>query len=298
MDLNEILVFIQVVKSGSFVGAARALQMPLSTVSHKIQGLEKRLGLTLIQRTTRKLHVTAPGQAYFRQCVEGIAAIESAENEMMLSQSEPSGILRITSFFEMASSLLPGIISSYSKLYPKVRVELIITDRTVDLISENFDLAVRVGELKDSGLIAKKIGASCFGLFASPKYLLKAPKLNHPRDLAEHPCLRFQSLGQEAWKLSGPSGVVVAPLKTNILMNNLTGLKTMAILGDGIVSLPTYFAKEELKEKKLVRVLPEWRSALVPIHFVYPGQKFLSPKVKSFISLAIGPLKDSFLEGY
>lgn len=294
MDLNEVFVFIHVVQNGSFSGAAKKLQMPVSTVSFKVSSLEKRLGLTLIQRTTRKLHVTPAGEAYYKKCVEGLSAIEAAEAEATSTQSEPSGLLRLTSFYELASSILPGIISEYTAKYPKVRVEMVITDRMVDLISENIDLAIRAGELKDSGLIAKKIGASCFGLYASPKYLKRAGHPSHPRELHQHQCLQFTALGIEEWKLVGPTGSFNAALRGRVIMNNLNGLKTMAVMGDGIANLPTYFAADEIREKKLVRVLPDWRSSLIPTHFVYPGHRYIAPKVKAFISIATDALKKSF----
>jgi DNA-binding transcriptional LysR family regulator len=295
MDLNEVLVFIKVVQSGSFSGAAKKLAMPVSTVSFKVSSLEKRLGLTLIQRTTRKLKITPVGDAYYKKCVEGLASIEAAEMEVASIQGEPSGLLRVTVFYELASSVLPVIISEFTKKYPKVRVEVLITDRIVDLISENVDLAIRAGELKDSGLIAKKIGASCFGLFASPKYIKAQGLPSHPRELHKHQCLQFTPIGIEEWRLVGPTGSFNAALKGRILMNTLSGLKTMALMGDGIANLPTYYVNNEVKEKKLIRVLPDWRSTLSPTHFVYPGQKFVSPSLTAFMSSAMAVLKESFI---
>src|SRR6185437_12712958 len=160
MDLNEISVFIQVVKTGSFTHAARKLGMPNSTVSSKVSSLEKRLGTTLIQRTTRKLSITAAGQAYFKRCLQGLEEIETAETEVMAIQSEPQGTLRVTAPIELGHGALCSILSKYSAKYPKVRTELLLTDREVDLISESFDLAIRAGDLEDSSLKAKKIGSS------------------------------------------------------------------------------------------------------------------------------------------
>jgi DNA-binding transcriptional LysR family regulator len=294
MDLNEVFVFINVVQSSSFSGAAKKLAMPVSTVSFKVSSLEKRLGLTLIQRTTRKLHITPAGQAYYNKCVEGLASIEEAEHEITATQDEPSGLLRLTSFYEVATTILPAVISKFTAKYPKARVELIITDRMVDLISESVDLAIRAGVLKDSSLMAKKIGSSCFGLFAAPSYLKSRGNLSHPRELIQHRCLQFTALGIDEWKLLGPSGAFNVPLKGRVIMNSLNGLKTMAAMGDGIANLPTYFAEDEIKAKSLVRVLPEWRSALSSMHFVYPGQKYVSPNVKAFMAIAMDALKNSF----
>jgi DNA-binding transcriptional LysR family regulator len=295
MDLNEVVVFIKVIQSGSFSGAAIKLGMPVSTVSFKVSSLEKRLGLTLIQRTTRKLHITPVGEVYYKKCVEGMASIEAAEIEVASTQSEPSGLLRLTTYNEVAGSILPGIISQYTERYPKVRIEVLVTDRVVDLISENVDLAIRAGELKDSGLIARKIGTSCFGMYSSPKYLKLHKAPTHPRELIQHQTLQFTPFGVEEWKLLGPTGAPInARLHGRVLMNDLIGLKSMALAGDGIALLPTYFVVNEVREKKLVRVLPDWHTRMSSAHFVYPSQKFVTPKLSAFIGLAMATLKKSF----
>lgn len=293
MDLNEISVFIKVVQLGSFSGAARSLEMPLSTVSHKVASLEKRLGLNLIQRTTRKLHITPVGLAYFKKCVEALSLLQGAEVEVTMVRGEPSGLLRITTFYELASSVLPELISAYTKKFPKVRIEVLVTDRVVDLISENVDLAIRAGDLKDSSLKVKKIGINSFGLFASPKYIKARGTPQHPRQLIDFDCLQFTPLGTKEWRLQGPNGEFSAPLQGRIVMNNLSALKKMAENGDGIGLLPIYFTAEEVRTKKLVRVLENWGAIPTPISFVYVGQKFTDPKISAFIDMAMEPLRKS-----
>lgn len=296
MDLNEISIFIKVVQVGSFSGAARNLNIPLSTVSHKVATLEKRLGLNLIQRTTRKLNITPVGMTYFKKCVEALSLLQGAEIEATMVRGEPSGQLRITTFYELASSVLPEVISAYTKKFPKVRIEVLVTDRVVDLISENVDLAIRAGDLKDSSLKVKKIGINSFGLFASPKYLKQNGIPQHPRELIDHECLPFTPLGSKEWRLKGPNGVFNAPIQGRILMNNLSGIKKMAENGDGIALLPIYFAGEAVKAKKLNRVLEDWAAIPTSISFVYVGQKFTDPKITSFIDLALDRLRTSFSE--
>jgi len=155
MDLNEIAVFIKVVQSESFTKAAQCLGMPKSTVSQKVSMLEKRLGVTLIQRTTRKLNITPLGKSFYSKCVAGLEEIKSAEMEIASVHSEPQGLLRITAPIDLGGNVLPPLISSYMASHPKVRVEVILTDRRVDLLSENIDLAIRAGELQDSSMIVK-----------------------------------------------------------------------------------------------------------------------------------------------
>ena len=199
IDLNEISVFVEVVKAGSFSQAAKKLKMPNSTVSHKVSSLEKRLGLTLLQRTTRKLNVTPAGQIYFKKCLNGFSEIELAEAEMASAQGEAQGLLRVTAPVELGGGILPEIISDFTAQFPKVTIELILTERRVDLLSESVDLAIRAGELKDSSLIAKKIGLAYFALFASPRYLKQKGTPTHPRELNQHKCLAFAPLGTDSW---------------------------------------------------------------------------------------------------
>ena len=294
MDFNEVAIYIQVVQEGSFSQAARKLGMPNSTVSAKVSNLEKRLGVTLIQRTTRKLNITPAGVAYFKRCIQGMEEIKAAEAEIANAQGEPLGLLRLTAPSELGSSILPSIISQYSKKYPKARVELLLTDRRVNLLSENVDLAIRAGELKDSSLIAKRVGTIYFAPFASPKYLKSKGTPVHPKELRHHSCLQFTPFGVDEWKMTGPKGSLNVAVPGKILINDMLALKKMAMSDDGITFLPTYFCYPEVQAGKLVRILPEWRSHLTPIHFVYPAQRFVTPKLSAFIALAADIVKKSF----
>lgn len=294
MDLNEIAIYIKVVQTGSFSEAAKKLGMPKSTVSSKISSLEKRLSTTLIQRTTRKLNITPAGEAYFKKCLSGLEEISAAESELSALSGEPSGLLRVTAPSGLGSSILPCVLSEYTRKYPKVSVEVILTDRRVDLLSENVDLAIRGGTLKDSTLIAKKIGSVYFAPFASPKYLKQGTPINHPRDLSKQRCLNFSPLGLGEWKLTSAKGSLDVPITSPVMINDLSVIKQMALMGDGVAYLPTYFCVDEVKIGKLVRLLPDWRSGLNPIHFVYPAQKFVTPKLSAFIAMSTAPLKESF----
>lgn len=294
MDFNEVAIFIKVVQEGSFSQAAKKLGMPNSTVSAKVSSLEKRLGITLIQRTTRKLNITPAGQSYFKRCMLGLEEIKAAESEIASIQGEPQGLLRITAPTELGGSILPSIVSDYTKKYPKARIEVILTDRRVDLLSENVDLAIRAGELKDSTLIAKRVGTVYFAPFASAKYLKQKGTPAHPRELKQHMCLQFTPVGVDEWKMTSSKGSLNVPVPGRVIMNDMTALKKMAIMDDGITFLPTYFCYAEVKNKQLIRILPEWRSNLTPVHFVYPAQRFVTPKLSAFISLAADAVKRSF----
>jgi DNA-binding transcriptional LysR family regulator len=296
MDLNEIAIFIRVVQTGSFTQAAQQLQMPKSTVSSKISALEKRLGVTLIQRTTRKLNVTSAGQAYFKRCVRGLEEIKGGEQELASIQGEPQGLLRVTAPADLGASVLPELVGAFIRKYPKVSIELLLTDRMVDLLAESVDLAVRGGVLEDSSLIARKLGSDYFAPFASPQYLKERGTPTHPRDFRQHECIQFTPMGTETWEMTNAKGTLQIPVPARIISSDLSMVKKLVVMGNGIALLPTFLCYEEVKAKKLVRILPEWKSGSAPLHFVYPAQRFVTPKLSAFIAMATDPLRKSLKE--
>lgn len=291
MNLNEIAIFVKVVETGSFTGAAKLLDMPKSTVSAKLSSLEKRLGVTLIRRTTRKLHITDAGEAYYKKCLQAISQIMEAEEIVSQSQSRPHGLLRVTAPIELGVALLPSVIEEFNKKYPDVNLEIILSDKTVDLVSEGIDIGIRTGNLKDSSLIAKKLGTIYFAPFASPKYLKKNPEIKKPHDLDHHCIIPFASIGSEEWQLIGPKEKQTVKLEKRMVINDLNLIKALAVSGMGIALIPTFLCYHEVKTGKLLRVLPNWRTELRPVHFVYPSQKFVAPKIKAFIEIATDILK-------
>lgn len=296
MDLNEIQVFVKVAQTGSFTQAAKQLQMPNSTVSARVSSLEKRLGVTLIQRTTRKLNLTPAGRSYYENCQKGLEQIVGAENEVTAGQGEPSGRLRITTPANVASTLMPDILTRFLQQYPKVELELILVDRRVDLVAEGVDLAIRAGELKDSSLIAKKLGVSYFATFASPAYLKKFGVPKEPKEISQFQCIQFVGMGREKWEFTNNKNRVSVAMKQKIVVDDLHMAKALAIAGNGIALLPTFVCGAEAKSGKLVRVLPDWLSNSHPVSLVYPAQKFVSAKLQAFISFATEPLKSRFAD--
>lgn len=292
MDLNEITIFVKVVEIGSFIGAAQQLQMPKSTVSAKISALEARLGATLIRRTTRRLFVTDAGQDYYQQCVQALAQIAAAEEQVGQKQSLPQGLLRITAPVELGVTILPYVIAEFHKQYPEVRLEIMLSDRTVDLVSEGMDLAIRAGELKDSSLLTKKLGSVYFAPFASPKYLKKAGTPKSPKDLSAHRCIQFTSFGASDWELSNAKSTQFITLNKQMLSNDLNLIKSMAVAGVGIALLPTFFCFADSEAGRLQRILPEWRTAIRPVQFVYPQQDFVPKKLAVFLSVATDLIRD------
>lgn len=283
MDLDGIAVFVKVVQAGSFSAAARLLGIPNTTVSAKVARLEKRLGVTLIQRTTRKLHVTPAGHAYFERCVRGLEEIDTAEAEVSLSASAPRGVLRLTAPGDVAHGLLPPIVSRFLERYPRTQVELIVANRVVDLLAEGVHLAIRAASLRDSSLVARKFMAYSGGLWASAAYLKKKGSPRTPAELAQHECIVFPRLSTQVLRLSDGAREVELPVERRLAVDDLETLRNFVVGGGGIGMLIDYLAREA----GLVRVLPKWNWSVGALSFVYPGQRFVPANVRAFIDTAL-----------
>src|SRR5579863_7008443 len=201
-DLNDIAVFVKVAQFESFSRAAHALGMPVSTVSRKVTALEERLGVTLLQRTTRKLSLTAQGRAYLNQCSEPLVHLFDAEQALTHSQKKPEGLLRISAPVIFGQETFYAFLSSFLKAHPLIQADLFITNLFLDLIAENIDVAIRFGELQDSSLIAQRIGKSVRYVVAAPEYLHGRPPPTRPEDLRNHQCVLLHARNNEAeWHL-------------------------------------------------------------------------------------------------
>jgi DNA-binding transcriptional LysR family regulator len=286
-DLDAIAVFVKVVEAGSFSGAARLLGSPKATVSARVARLEKRLGLRLIQRTTRKLRVTEAGEQYFRQCAEAIRTVELAEAALQSTAGKPSGLLRVTAPVDLGHTLLPRIVHAYAARHPQVAVELLVTNRVVDLVSEGIDLAIRPSQaLRDSSLIARRFFEMSANLWAAPRYLQRLGALEHPRDLQRAACLGF--LPRRSLLLTNGRSDVEVPITGRVRADDFETLKSLLLLGEGIAWLPDFLAEEAAAAGTLVPVLPQWRpKERGAFYFVYPGRQYGLPKVQAFIETAI-----------
>jgi len=282
MDLNEILVFARVVQAGSFTAAAAALGMPKSTVSRKVSDLEERLHSRLLQRTTRKLSLTDVGRTYYDYCARIVGEVEDAERAVSTLQETPRGLLRVTAPINVA--FLGPIVSDYLKRYPEVRLDLFCTGRTVDLVEERFDLGIRGGALADSTLIARRLGSAKWLLVATPGYLQRRGRPRSPDDLRKHDCLLFGA-GPDSGGLrleNGDRSVQVA-LSPRLTVTDIDVVYAVATAGLGIAVLPAFRCVEDLRARRLTRVLADWNVPSTSLHVVYPSTRHISPKVKSFI---------------
>lgn len=282
MDLNELLIFAKVVQAGSFTAAAAALRMPKSTVSRKVSELEARVGAQLLQRTTRKLRLTEVGRAYFERCERVVAEAELAEELVTRMQASPHGLLRVTA--PLNFPVLGPLAAEFLARYPEVRLELVCTDRQVDLVAEGFDVAVRAGRLSDSTLIARRLGSIERVVVASPAYVEAHGAPRRPADLERHDCLVFGG-GREGnlWSLQSGSRSVTVPVRARMVVNDFDMLHAAALAGSGVTMLNAHTCAEDLAAGRLRRILPGWNSPGTPVHALYPGSRHLSPKVSAFV---------------
>jgi len=282
MDLNEMLVFTRVVQAGSFIAASARLGIPKSTVSRKVADLEKRLNARLLQRTTRKLSLTDVGRTYFDQCARIVSQIEDAERAVSSLQSTPRGPLRVT--VGPSSPWLRPIISEYLKRYPAVRIELVATPRTADLVEERFDVGIRAGTLPDSTLVARSLGRITWFLVATPAYLKKRGRPRAPVDLQKHDFLFFGAgLEGVGPRLENGGRAIQLTLSPRLSANEMDLLRAVVTAGLGIGALPAFYCVEDLRAHRLLRVLPDWNAPSTPVHAVYPSTRQISPKVKTFL---------------
>ncbi|HCM04470.1 MAG TPA: LysR family transcriptional regulator [Oceanospirillales bacterium] len=285
-DLNEMAIFVRVVESGSFTGAAKALGLPKSTVSRKITQLEERLGVRLIQRTTRSLSLTDTGTAYHAHCARILCEIEEANTAVTQMQNTPTGTLRITAPVLFGSTVLSGLIAEYMDLHPQVNIELVLSDQIIDLVQEGIDVAFRVGQLEDSSLIGRYLGDVKAMVCASPDYIAKFGKPNHPDEISDHQVL--SSSGWNQWALKGPEEQEInVNIKPRLKVNDLSSLYTLTLSGAGIAALPVLIAASAIKSKNLVPILCDWPFEAHPIHTLYASNRHLSAKVRSFVDFVI-----------
>lgn len=290
LDASAAVVFVSVVTAGSFTRAARALGMPSSTVSDKVSQLERRLGVTLLHRTTRKLNLTEVGREYFEQAEAGVSLLRSAAEQAAQAQRAPRGTLRLTAPSDIAYRVLAQAIAEYQEQCPDVRVETHLTNRYVDLITEGFDLAIRGGHLKDSGLVAKRLGSGHMILVASPEYVKRAKAPKSPAELSRHRCICFLS-GERAdpdptWRLRSHDGRTArVRLPSLVAADSFAMVIDLARIGQGVALVPESLARETLQRHELLRLLPDWATTEAPVHLVYPPQRQALPKVRAMIPL-------------
>jgi DNA-binding transcriptional LysR family regulator len=282
--LTGMAVFARVVEAGSFTAAAAQLGMSRSAVSKAIAGLEDRLGARLLNRTTRRLALTEVGHAFYQRSARIVAEAEDAELAVSSLQATPRGTLRVNAPVSFGTMHLAPALADFLRRYPELRVDIGLADRIVDLLEEGWDLAVRVGAMPDSSLIARRLADNHMVICAAPAYWRRRGRPREPRDLAHHACLTYAyQHNPNEWPFAGPDGRFTVRVEGPLMSNNGDLSRAAALAGLGVVALPCFLCGPDLAAGRLEPVLGAWMPPPTGIHAVYPHARHLSVKVRAFL---------------
>jgi DNA-binding transcriptional LysR family regulator len=295
MDLNRLALFVRVADTGSFTKAAAALGMRKSSVSRGVAKLEEEVGVRLLHRTTRKLTLTDAGRSYFervRQSIEGVDEATAAVREL---GHEPQGLVRVTAVPEFGNRGLADMIVRFLRRYPKISIELVLTSRSVDLVEEEIDIALRAGILRDSSLIARKILSTDMHLFAAPSYLLRRGKPKTLADLAAHDCVLYRpQAGKNVLQMTGPKGNESVEVTGPIGADEMSFNRNAVIAGAGIGLLPALSVAKQVERGEIVRVLPAYDVQGGALYVVSPASRHQLTRVKLLRDFLVANLASIF----
>jgi DNA-binding transcriptional LysR family regulator len=289
LDLNDIAMFVQVVRSGSFAEAARRLGMPPNTVSRRIQQLEAQLGTRLLQRSTRKLTLTSAGQDFHERCAGAVDGLFEAGQELTTGSGEPSGLVRVAAPADFFDFFQMEWVSEFLAVHPRVRFDFVLSDAKADLIAEQIDVAFRGGSLRDSGYVGRQIlDPRSVGMVASPAYLAARGLPHTLQDLLSHDCVIFaHPSGHATWRLDGPKGEEEVQVTGRFSGNTAQALRKAAVAGLGIALLPPVMARLDVQAGALVPVLPHYQPIGYGMNVLYPSRRHLPLAVSAFIGWVI-----------
>jgi len=286
-NLGDLLVFTRVVKEGSLAAAGRELGLSSAVMSKRIQRLEEGIGVRLINRSTRKLSLTDEGRLYHEYCVRILAELEEAETLITSGSRQPAGTLRVTVPAAFGRQHIAPLVPEFLSRYPKVRLVLHLSDQRVDLIEEGYDLAIRIGELRDSNLIASPLGIDKRVLVASPAYIAQHGEPSHPEELCKHNALLFANPSpMDSWNFIDTHGKERGvKVSGNFETNNCDALRAAILAGLGIALRPQWDVWRDIQQGCMVALLPDYTHPSFPIQALYPSRRHLSQKVRLFIDM-------------
>ena len=290
-QLAAMQVFVRVVETGGLSAAGRALGLAPSSVSRRIGELEGLLGVTLLQRTTRKLSLTEAGETYYERSRDIVASVEEANLAVTEKRVGPSGVLRLSVPASIARLHIAPAVAAYLTQYPAVRVVMTVTDRVVDIIGEGLDLAVRIGRLDDSSLIARKVGDARRVVCASPAYLERAGRPHHPADLQDHACLTIRAHpGSNMWRFQSGAEKFEVRATGPLFSDDGESLIAAASAGLGLILVPEWLVGPDISAGKLVEVLSDYDPdpAFTPLYAVHAPGPYTAPKVRAFVDFLVG----------
>ena len=280
--ISDLEIFARVARTGNMSAAGREMALSPAVVSKRISLLEDRLGARLFQRTTRQLTLTETGEGYFKRVVDILSLVDEAEDFVSRRNTKPRGILKITAPTSFARRHLTPHLGNFLARYPDIELDICLTDSYLDIIRDGFDLAIRIGELQDSSLVARKLAADTRVLCAAPAYLAAAGTPKTVADLENFVCIGAGA--QEAWRLDGPDGQASVKIHSNLRTNNADFVRESLLAGLGIGLRATWDVGRELATGELINILPEYRGlSSMAIHAVYPSRDFMPAKVIVFI---------------
>jgi DNA-binding transcriptional LysR family regulator len=294
IDMNDILVFVKVVEQGSFTAAGRDLRLPKTTVSRKIRELEERLGVQLLHRTTRKLGLTEAGTVYFQHCRSIPHVLLDAEAAVGQLQGKPRGTLRITCSYSLAVSVIAPLLAEFRAQYPEVRIDLVLSHRTLDLVAEEIDIALRMGALPDSSMAARRLAVLPNRIYASPAYLAQHGEPAHPLGLRQHLALvtRVARRGAGyAWPMSNGGAVENYEISPVIEADDPEVLKEPLFAGAGLMMATDLIMQRHAAQGLVQPVLPGWLGRCPELHAVFPRGLVQPPKLRMFIDFLLARLK-------
>jgi len=293
-EFSNMQLFVLVVQEGSFSAAARALGITPSSVSRQVSQLEGELSARLFQRTTRKQSLTEAGRIYFQHAERIIADLKIARLAVNRLTDTPSGSLHITVEADFAVAYIAPILPDFLERYPKINIRLSMSVGIVDLVDSGIDMAIRIGHLDDSSLIARTIAVSRSVVCASPAYIERYGGPTHPSDLEEHNCLSFKvGAGMKYWRFNVPEGSLNVPVSGRIGVNSIAFLRSVALEGQGVIMVPQWVIRDELSQGKLVPLLEDYplEPASTPIQAVFAHNRHLAPKVRAFVEFLVERMK-------
>jgi DNA-binding transcriptional LysR family regulator len=280
-------VFVRTVELGSISAAAGELALSSQLAGKQIRALEESLGVKLLNRTTRRQSLTDEGRLFYERATNILAEMEAAQAQIDESRSLPRGRLRISAPITFGSRALAPRLARFMKEYPEVTVELSLTNRTVDLVDEGFDVAFRTGDLPDSGLVARRLAPHRLSLCAAPDYLRESGLPRTPEDLQRHECLVFAHTSlRTQWSFNGPDGSVTVPITGRFSTDSGEALRAAAIAGLGIILQPSELLAEDIQAGRLTQLLSRYEPSPRPLHALYAPDRRMTPKLRSFLDFA------------
>lgn len=293
IDFNRSFWFIKIVDAGNITRAAELLNEPKAKLSRHLALLEQELGIQLVYRTTRQFKLTEAGLGFYQKTKAHIEGILEAAQQLGEEKAEISGLIKVTAPDDIGMFVVTKIISEFSSIYPKTSFELIYSNDVLDLVKLGVDLAIRIGNLKDSTLIQKKVGQIRFILVASPKYLNKHQRINSPEELSNHHSIGFSSK-LNTWELVSKAKRRSVKLKHRFIANNLISIRDLALAGHGIAFVPAFLCEAYLTNGELIHLLKDWGDEGTPVQIAIPHQKNISKKMRTFVDFMAKKLSENF----